>query len=100
MLAIRGPCKVTPEAKTIFPNLNEKEATMKRSLTAVLFAMFAATAIASNSQYNNEAGEQDFATPIASSDQYRNEAGEQDVHTPVADAGSIGNQEQSYPQVG
>jgi len=54
---------------------------MKRSLTAVLFAAFAATAFASNNQYNNEAGERDW-------------------HAPVADAGDKGVQEQNYPQVG
>jgi hypothetical protein len=53
---------------------------MKR-LIAVSFALLAATAFAGNSQYNNEAGEQD-------------------LHAPIADAGSIGNEEQSYPQVG
>lgn len=74
---------------------------MKRSLIAVSFAVFAATVFAGNSQYNNEAGEQDLHAPIASSDQYRNEAGEQDVHTSIADAGKSGNDaEQSFPQLG
>ena len=72
---------------------------MKR-LIAVSFALLSATAFAGNTQYNNEAGEQDLHTPIASNSQYNNEPGEQDLHTPIADAGSIGNEEQSYPQVG
>lgn len=54
---------------------------MKRSLTAVLFAAFAATAFAGNGQYSNEAGEQDW-------------------HAPIADAGDKGVQDQNYPQVG
>jgi hypothetical protein len=54
---------------------------MKRSLIAVSFAVFAATAFAGNSQYNNEAGEQD-------------------LHSPIADAGDKGAQDQNYPQVG
>jgi len=55
---------------------------MKRSLIAALFAVFAGTVLAgSNSEYVNEPGQQDF-------------------HQPVADAGALGNQEQSYPQLG
>lgn len=55
---------------------------MKNSLIAVLFVALAAPVFADNTQY-------------------RNEAGEQDLHQPqVADAGSLGNEEQSYPQLG
>ena len=54
---------------------------MKRSLFAVLVALFAGTVLAGNSEYVNEPGQQD-------------------LHQPVADAGSLGNQEQSFPQVG
>ena len=54
---------------------------MKRTLIAALFAMSATTGFAANSQYVNEAGEQD-------------------LHTPVADAGDKGVQDQSFPQVG
>jgi len=58
---------------------------MKRSLFAALLAMSAVTAIAANSQYLNEAGEQDLHQPQ------------------VADAGSDSNFRQddpSYPQLG
>jgi hypothetical protein len=73
---------------------------MKRTLTAALLALSAATVYAGN-QYLNEAGEQDPHAPIASSDQYRNDAGEQDQHQPqVADAGDKGAQDQNFPQVG
>ena len=54
---------------------------MKRSLIAALFAAFATSVLAGNSEYINEPGQQD-------------------LHAPVADAGSLGNQEQSFPQVG
>jgi len=54
---------------------------MKRSLIAALFALSAGTVLAGNSEYINEPGQQD-------------------LHQPVADAGSLGNQEQSYPQLG
>jgi hypothetical protein len=54
---------------------------MKR-LIAVSFALIAASAFAGNSQYSNDAGEQDQHQPQ------------------VADAGSLGNEEQSFPQVG
>jgi hypothetical protein len=54
---------------------------MKRTLTAALFAMSAATVYAGN-QYLNDAGEQDQHAPIAKSDEYRNDA------------------EQSFPQLG
>jgi hypothetical protein len=74
---------------------------MKRTLIAALLAMFATTVLAANSQYSNEAGEQDLHTPIAKSDEYRNDAGEQDQHQPqVADAGDKGAQDQNFPQVG
>jgi len=55
---------------------------MKRKLIAALFAVSALPVYASNTQYNNEAGEQDFHAPIASGEQYRNEAGQQDQHFP------------------
>ena len=55
---------------------------MKRSLIAVLLATFAAAASASNTQYNNEAGEQDLAVSIAKNDQYNNDAGQNDEHAP------------------
>jgi hypothetical protein len=72
---------------------------MKRTLTAALFALSAATVYAGN-QYINDAGEQDQHAPIAKSDEYRNDAGEQDQHTPIADAGDKGVQDQNFPQVG
>jgi len=72
---------------------------MKRSLIAAL-TMSAVTVFAANSQYTNQAGEQDLHTPIAKSDEYRNDAGEQDRHTPIADAGDKGVQDQNFPQVG
>jgi|KBSSwiStaDraftv2_1062776.scaffolds.fasta_scaffold255747_2 hypothetical protein len=55
---------------------------MKRSLIAALFALSAGTVLAGNSEYINEPGQQDLHQPQ------------------VADAGSLGNQEQSYPQLG
>lgn len=55
---------------------------MKRSLIAVLLTMSAATVFAGNSQYNNEAGEQDFSAPIAQNGEYRNEAGQSELHQP------------------
>jgi hypothetical protein len=55
---------------------------MKRTLSAVLFATFAIAGLAANSQYSNQAGEQDLRAPIAASDFYKNEAGQQDQHQP------------------
>jgi hypothetical protein len=77
---------------------------MKRSLVAVFFAMSAATVFASNGQYGNEAGEQDFHAPIASTQQYRNDAGEQDSTSPIASNDSYrneaGQQDEHFPQIG
>jgi uncharacterized membrane protein len=57
--------------------------TMKSSLFAVLLALSAVTAVAANSEYKNEAGEQDLHQPQ------------------VADAGhSFQQDDQSYPQLG
>jgi hypothetical protein len=68
--------------KNLNESLNlERKRTMKRTLTAALFAMSAATVYAGN-QYLNDAGEQDQHAPIAKSDEYRNDA------------------EQSFPQLG
>jgi hypothetical protein len=78
---------------------------MKRNLIiAAVLAAFAGAAVASNSQYNNEAGEQDLHTPIAFSDQYRNDAGEQDVAVSIAKNDQYNNEagqrDQHEPQVG
>jgi hypothetical protein len=54
---------------------------MKRTLIAALLALSATTSFAANSQYINEAGQQD-------------------LHTPVADAGDKSAQEPNSPQVG
>lgn len=55
---------------------------MKRTIIAALFATLAGVAFAGNSQYNNEAGQQDFTAPIAASDFYKNDAGSNDEHQP------------------
>jgi hypothetical protein len=56
---------------------------MKRSLIAVLLTMSAVSVFAANSEYVNEAGEQDLHQPQ------------------VADAGnSFQQDDQSYPQLG
>ena len=77
---------------------------MKRNLIAALLAAFAGVAVASNTQYNNEAGEQDLHSPIASSEQYRNEAGDQDLAVSIARNdeynNEAGKQDQHQPEVG
>jgi len=78
---------------------------MKRNLIAALLAAFAGVAVASNSQYNNDAGEQDLHAPqVASSDAYRNDAGEQDQAISIAknDAynNDAGQRDEHAPQVG
>jgi hypothetical protein len=56
---------------------------MKRTVIAAFLALSAASVLAANSQYTNEAGEQDQHQPQ------------------LGDAGNTsGNQEQSSPQVG
>ena len=77
---------------------------MKRNLIAALLAAFAGVAVAGNTQYNNEAGEQDLHSPIASSEQYRNDAGEQDLAVSIARNdeynNEAGKQDQHQPEVG
>ena len=78
---------------------------MKRNLIiAAVLAAFAGVAVAGNTQYSNEAGEQDLHSPIASSEQYRNDAGEQDVSAPIAKNdeynNDAGQRDQHQPQVG
>jgi hypothetical protein len=78
---------------------------MKRNLIiAAVLAAFAGVAVASNTQYNNEAGEQDLRAPIASSDQYRNDAGEQDAAVSIAKNdeynNDAGQRDEHAPQVG
>jgi hypothetical protein len=78
---------------------------MKRNLIiAAVLAAFAGVAVASNTQYNNEAGEQDLHTPVASSDQYRNDAGEQDAAVSIAKNdeynNDAGQRDEHAPQVG
>jgi hypothetical protein len=78
---------------------------MKRYLIiAAVLAAFAGVAVASNTQYNNEAGEQDLHTPVASSDQYRNDAGEQDAAVSIAKNdeynNDAGQRDEHAPQVG
>jgi len=76
---------------------------MKRTVIAAFLALSSASLFAANTQYKNDAGEQDLHQPqVAANDEYRNDAGEQDEHQPqVADAGDkSGNHDQNYPQLG